>query len=211
MKKPKSSIRIPVQTRALEKRKGILAAAFKMVGERGYAKADTVAIAEEAGISVGTLYAYFRNKREIFLEASHQFHTEVMACLAAHIPEANASPDLAAEISQLLQALISINREYRFFQKEFVALSFSDDEVKELYHSRRMEMVDFLMSRLSRLCGEGRPTRVGLYMSVSFLQDLFYQIDLFPEYGFDREHAFRLAEKTVSNLLLSTSDPTSLR
>jgi AcrR family transcriptional regulator len=203
MKKPKPSIRMPVQTRALEKRKSILKAALKLVGEKGYAKVDTVAIAREADISVGTLYAYFNNKREIFLEASRQYHQEVMTCLEASVPQTQASPDLEMEIRSLLGALVSINREYRFFQKEFVALSFSDEEVKELYHARRMEMVAFLMSRLSVVCGEGRPTRVGLYMSVCFLQDLFYQVDSFPEYGFDRELAIRLAEKTVANLLLS--------
>lgn len=202
MKNPRKPTRIPVQTRAIEKRNRILAAAFKTIGEKGYARTDTVDIARAAGISVGTLYAYFRDKREIFLEASAGFHAEVLKRLEANVPKQKASTDLTSEIRLVLASLMSIGREYRFFQKEFVAQSFSDEEIKRLHHARRMEIVEYLLPRLRKVCGRRKPSRIGLFMSVSFLQDLFYQIDQLPEYGFESAEAFRAAEKAVSALLL---------
>jgi AcrR family transcriptional regulator len=193
---------MPVQSRAIEKRNRILAAAFKIIGEKGYARTDTVDIARAAGISVGTLYAYFRDKRDIFIEASAGFHAEVLKRLEANLPKDKASADLVTEIRSVLSSFMSIDRESRFFQKEFVALSFSDEEIRRLYHARRMDFVDYLLPRLRKACGRRKPTRVGLFLSVSFLQDLFYQIDRFPEYGFAREEAFQSAEKAVSALLL---------
>lgn len=43
----------------------ILAAAARVLGDHGYERATTNAIAAEAGISPGSLYQYFRNKDEI--------------------------------------------------------------------------------------------------------------------------------------------------
>ncbi len=202
MKNAKHPTRVPVQSRAIEKKKRILAATFKIVGAKGYANTDTVDIAKAAGISVGTLYAYFRNKREIFLEASSGFYAELRKRLEENIPETMVSTNPAAEVRLVLNSLLSINREYRFFQKEFVALSFSDEEIKKIYQARRMEIVEYLLPRLRKVCGGKKPSRVGLFMCVSFLQDLYYQIDAFPEYGLHRAQALRIAEKAIEAMLL---------
>ena len=45
----------------------ILGAARSIFAEHGYAEASMRAIARQAGISVGGLYLYFRNKEELYL------------------------------------------------------------------------------------------------------------------------------------------------
>ncbi len=45
----------------------ILAAAEKVFGDCGYAQATMEAVAERAGVSKGSLYNYFRSKRDLFL------------------------------------------------------------------------------------------------------------------------------------------------
>jgi len=68
------SPRDPVQPRAKQTVARIVAAAAHIFGERGYA-ATTNEIAELAGVSIGSLYQYFRDKDEI-LVALHSGHLD---------------------------------------------------------------------------------------------------------------------------------------
>jgi len=59
--------RTPQQARSREKHAGLLKAAETLFIERGYAATTADDIARAAGVSVGTFYNYFRNKRQILL------------------------------------------------------------------------------------------------------------------------------------------------
>jgi TetR/AcrR family transcriptional repressor of mexJK operon len=59
--------RVPQQARSREKRAEILKAAARLFGERGYAGTTSDDIAQAAGVSVGTFYNYFRNKRQVLV------------------------------------------------------------------------------------------------------------------------------------------------
>ncbi|PID79011.1 hypothetical protein CSA17_02780 [bacterium DOLJORAL78_65_58] len=59
--------RRPRQERARLTFEAILEAAGQILVTDGYARASTNRIARRAGVSIGSLYQYFRNKEEIFL------------------------------------------------------------------------------------------------------------------------------------------------
>ena len=59
--------RVPQQARSREKRDEILKAAAAMFVARGYAATTSDEIAAAAGVSVGTFYNYFRNKRQVLV------------------------------------------------------------------------------------------------------------------------------------------------
>ncbi len=59
--------RQPRQARSRAKRDAILAASARLFAERGYDATTTNDVAAAAGVSIGTVYAYFRDKRQIFL------------------------------------------------------------------------------------------------------------------------------------------------
>ncbi len=59
--------RVPQQARSRQKRDALLAAAVQLFEERGYDATTADDIAAVAGVSIGTFYGYFRNKRQMFL------------------------------------------------------------------------------------------------------------------------------------------------
>lgn len=69
----------PVQERSKKTRKNILNAAKELFAENGFEETTTHLIAERTGISVGGLYAHFKNKEEIFLKVLEQRSREVYA------------------------------------------------------------------------------------------------------------------------------------
>ena len=57
--------KIPVQKRAIETVEAIYEAAAQVFSDMGYARTTTDRIAERAGVSIGSLYQYFPNKKSI--------------------------------------------------------------------------------------------------------------------------------------------------
>jgi len=72
----------PIRTRAArlpaeERRRQILDAATKVFARLGYAGTGTADIAREVGIGEPTIYRYFANKRELYLEAIREGALEI--------------------------------------------------------------------------------------------------------------------------------------
>jgi AcrR family transcriptional regulator len=80
----------PVQERSRKTRKKVLEAAKELFGENGFEETTTHLIAWKAGISVGGVYAHFRNKEEIFLNVLEQRSREVYAITKGCIEEMQA-------------------------------------------------------------------------------------------------------------------------
>jgi AcrR family transcriptional regulator len=93
--------RRPQQRRALETVEAILDAVVRILKRQGVAAVTTNRIAEVAGVSVGSVYQYFPDKRAIFL-ALHDRHVEHVGGLVERALVAHAD----APLDQLLRALI---------------------------------------------------------------------------------------------------------
>jgi AcrR family transcriptional regulator len=84
--------RAPVQQRSREMVERILDAATRVLSSSGYGQLTTNRIAEEAEVSVGSLYRYFADKEEIFTELRARATEAVRADLTEAITEAAGSP-----------------------------------------------------------------------------------------------------------------------
>jgi AcrR family transcriptional regulator len=110
-------------------RNRILEAARRLFNERGTAPVSTNHIAAEAGISPGNLYYHFTDKQEI-IRALHARYA------AAHEhrwePGRPAGENLAA-LRDNLAAGMTLAWEYRFFEREILALLRADPELRATY------------------------------------------------------------------------------
>lgn len=100
--RPPVGRRSPVQGRSRRTVERILDAAAHVFAERGYA-ATTNQVAEQAGLSIGSLYQYFRDKDEL-LVALHARHLDDVQRRILQ-PRAHA-PDGDAWVAWLLSQLI---------------------------------------------------------------------------------------------------------
>ncbi|TEU24964.1 TetR/AcrR family transcriptional regulator [Alkanindiges illinoisensis] len=93
-------VRKPQQTRAKITVDAIIEAGFICMVERGMEGTTTRHIAEIAGISVGSLYEYFRNKEAIYAAMGRHFTDEVLMMLK------NVAPLLVqVELEQALEIM----------------------------------------------------------------------------------------------------------
>ncbi len=89
VKPGRASIRKPQQDRAKAKYEAILEAAIRVLAEEGYSDSSTVKIARAAGVSVGTVYAYFADKDEIFSTYVDTRIGEILKAIASNVSMAS--------------------------------------------------------------------------------------------------------------------------
>lgn len=59
-------IREPTQKRSIEKKTKIIKAGLELFCEKGFYHTNTAEIAKAAGVSTGTVYSYFKDKKDIY-------------------------------------------------------------------------------------------------------------------------------------------------
>lgn len=115
------------------KRKAIVDAAREIFARQGYEATTIAEIATAAGIAVGTVYLYFHNKREIYIDASLSWVGEIAAELLK--PEILLLP-----IEQVPRGMIEKSFEICRNNYQFMSLIQIDiQSAKELEAHRRSE------------------------------------------------------------------------
>ena len=86
------------EARRAETRARIVAAALELVAEGGYVAAQIAAVAERAGVAVGTVYRYFPSKSDLFAEVfrvASQREVDAMRAGAAATEDGTAAERIA--------------------------------------------------------------------------------------------------------------------
>ncbi|MGH7272107.1 MAG: TetR/AcrR family transcriptional regulator [Polyangiaceae bacterium] len=95
----------PKQVRSRETVGAILEAAARILVRHGYTGANTNRIAEDAGISVGSLYQYFPSKDAIVVELFRRYRARVVETVARHMDGVDRA-NIETRIHDLLRSLI---------------------------------------------------------------------------------------------------------
>lgn len=97
--------------RAAETRRRMMAAAYALFSERGYAATTMESVAKEAGVAVQTLYFTFHTKAEL-LQAAFEFAVlgpdETPPHLSAWQQEVESAPDVQTAVRALVDGVIPI-------------------------------------------------------------------------------------------------------
>jgi AcrR family transcriptional regulator len=97
--------RPPVQLRARRTVEAVLDAVIRLLKREGFRAVTTNRIAEVAGVSIGSVYQYFPDKRAIFL-ALHERHVQQIDQVIQNALVQNASRPLDRLVRALIEAMI---------------------------------------------------------------------------------------------------------
>lgn len=139
-RKKTHSPREPKQSRGQKTKEKIIAAALDAFCQKGYYKTSTNEIAQRAGVSIGSLYAYFSDKDTIFLEILDQYHQKFVAAKETVFGNTELMhSDLRQWIRLLIEHLILVHEETRELNRELMVLSFYNDEVAAILERNKEE------------------------------------------------------------------------
>lgn len=132
-----NNIREPQQQRAIETKEKLKKAALKMFSKKGYHKTNSKDIAKEAGVAVGSFYAYYKDKKELFidiLEEHFRFQDELIIEKANEIKASgNFSIEKKKEFLRfIVKNIFDVHDMSPEFHRETSALIYSDPDVKKI-------------------------------------------------------------------------------
>ena len=151
----RTAVRQPVQDRGVRTKKKIIEAGTALFSERGFHNVTADEIARAAGVSVGTFYAYFLDKHDLFLAVLDDYliQCDTLAVEGFDTFTSIEKADASSFIMKIINLFVSLHRVAAPLLKEVLKMSLADEEVK-----RRLDDVD---ARITTLI-EGALTRTGM-------------------------------------------------
>lgn len=101
--------KVPRQVRSRAMVEAILEATVRVLLARGYDRTSTIAVAERAGVSVGSLYQYFPNKEALVAALVERHAAEIVACTERALASADLD-DPASAVRAIVRAGLDAHR-----------------------------------------------------------------------------------------------------
>jgi AcrR family transcriptional regulator len=145
-KEPKT--RIPQQKRSIETRHKILVAAKEQFGKHGFHGTNAKEIAAAAGVSVGSFYSYFKDKKGLFMEIFREHLEEKVARV---LGEHQVDPQHRKEsVYRLIKAILDSHEPYPQFHREALAMRYSDPEAEAAFNEINRESLENVIRFITR-------------------------------------------------------------
>lgn len=138
----------PRQARSVATFEAILEAAARILESLGFAGFNTNAVAELAGVSIGSLYQYFPSKDALIVELIRRERTKLSSRIVEAIQQCDAA-DLKEKLKLIVQAAVQhqLSRPQLARTLEFASeLIGKDVEESELQHQLETIITDLFMS-----------------------------------------------------------------
>lgn len=146
-------VREPKQKRSIEKKEKILSAAYDLFLENGYFDMNTSEIAKRAGLSTGTVYAYFKDKKDILLECLYKNGKFFRDKIVSELSKLSENNDLFTTIKNILNVFVELHNVYpKKTHDELMALVHTDKDVMEYFQYIKTTMMDAVVNQLNK-CG----------------------------------------------------------
>jgi AcrR family transcriptional regulator len=128
----KKSPRQPVQSRSIQTRENIIITGERMFIQKGFHNVLADDIAREAGVSVGSFYSYFKDKRALFLVILDRDTLKMMAGIEKNLSIllGHDNLDIPQIINKTLEVLLETHKTYFPLFLQAQQMAEFDDEMK---------------------------------------------------------------------------------
>jgi AcrR family transcriptional regulator len=151
------NIRVPKQERSRESKRNITNAGLQLFSEKGFYKTNSKEIAKKAGVSIGSFYIYFSDKKDLFKEVLIDYHGKIRNVLKSiNIEKYILSGDSKKFLHHVIDKLIEAHDIYPEFHRELNVMSHSDREINKIHENSIQSSVDLTKLILSSWKGKLR-------------------------------------------------------
>jgi len=201
MKEAEKKIRKPVQNRSIEKKDRIIQVAYELLNEEGYNAVSIRKIAKAAGVSIGTIYSYFQDKRDIYIATAALYGNQMYADFSSVIKKRKFSTE---NIEDIVYTIIikfkEIIQSHYNFHLDSVVLSLTDEKIREALNEQEHKIANSISALFVQLLGdkiEVQDEKISTFIVHKAMEEivqhiLFYKVNL-PEDLVFRELALMIS------------------
>ena len=143
------NVRIPTQKRGIDKKNKIIEAGFKIICEKGYYNITTNDIAHEAGVSVGIIYQYFNDKKEIFIDGIKNYSKKILFPMSDILDSTKFdSNNLKELLSKMIDDFVRAHTISKKAHQEIVSLEHIDCDIEKIFLDLELDTTNKICSLL---------------------------------------------------------------
>lgn len=144
-----NDIRTPRQERGKQTKNKIVSAAIELFSTKGYYNTNSKEIAKEAGVAVGSFYAYFKDKKAVFIEMLSYLCEDVHTNMN-DLDKIETITDVNCReiLHNLIKEIFRGHNLAPKLCKEITIMRNSDEEINNIVALREKEIIDKVHSYL---------------------------------------------------------------
>lgn len=162
-RKDASELRVPKQKRGIRTKTRILKAAIKLFAKKGIHGTNTKEIAAKAGVSIGSYYSYFRDKKTLLLDVLDDFLKQIYATIWENEDDNQPPDENSGELEGMYTAIrviiMKVMEAYDLspeFHRQTHALRYSDPDINRLYEEDRKREIQQIQRMLDTIGSQMR-------------------------------------------------------
>lgn len=189
--------RIPTQKRALEKKDKIIEKGFELMCENGYYNTNTSDIAKYAGVSVGIIYQYFNDKKEIFLEGVKNYSRSIMYPMVSVLKDIKLD-DMENIIDKMIDEFIKSHTISKKAHEELEAMSHLDEDVANIFKEEEIDITNEILDILNTNNIKLDNAFIKIHIIIGIVENLCHEIVYHKHKNID----YNIMKKEVVNIIL---------
>ena len=140
-------IREPIKKTSIATKQKIVEKGFELICKEGYHHINCANIAKYAGVSTGSIYQYFSNKKDILTAGINEYLTKIMFPVINTEKSYKTTDEL---IQDLIDSTIKNHKKYKLQHEELIALVHQDKELSKLYQESEWKITKEVVSYLEK-------------------------------------------------------------
>ena len=161
----------PLTKKATETQQKLLVATIEQVAKHGYHNITVDEIAKACGMSTGSAYRYFKNKKEMLIAAIEFYYSNIQKFSKTEDTQLAEFNSPQAMIEYVLQQFYQIHKKYYAIHEELESLRHIDADIREVYEKISWNAVDELIPKCSAKFGTATNLRERLYVAIGILEN----------------------------------------
>jgi AcrR family transcriptional regulator len=179
--------RQPRQSRSQATKEKILESAYRLFCERGYYQTTTNHIAESAGVSIGSLYSYYKDREEILSDLLIQFDSSLNRALDDLSQETElCKSDIRLWVKRVIERMTGLRESTRELHNQLRSLKYTNPKVAAVLHQQKARETEIILEylRLNRGILRVEDLNVAAFVVQGMIEVVVDEM-VFPEEGRD--------------------------
>ena len=189
-------VREPKQSRSVEKKNRIVQSGYELFAKKGYFNTNTAEIAKNAGVSVGLVYGYFADKRDILLDVLDIYINDVFEPVLNMFENIESPLNFNATINYIVDKAVEIHKNNALIHEALHSMTYNDEDIKKKFLYLEDNMTENIVASLKKAGYSPSDLKEKVHLAIetiqSYAHECIYDNHNYINYSAMRENVIKM-------------------